>query len=125
MASILKLNSPITTYFYCNSDSSKGKRATCNICDKSYSRTGSSTTPLVNHLRSVHKKAYQEYKFLSEERQQENKTVKPSSEMSWAKFKTKKQITIQKAIDSNLQLDNSDAKSIELDKLIGEMIRFT
>ena len=89
---------------------------------RSYSRAGSSTTPLVNHLRSVHKKAYQEYKLLSEERQQENKTVKPSSEMALAKFEMKKQITIQRAIDSNLQWDNSDAKSIELDKLIGEMI---
>ena len=42
--------------------------------------------------------------------------------MALAKFETKKQITIQKAIDSNLKWDNSDAKSIELDKLIGEMI---
>ena len=107
MASILKLNSPIWTYLSCNSDSSKGKRATCNVCKKSYSRAGSSTTPLVNHLRSVHKKAYQEYKLLSEERQQENKTVKPSSEMALAKFEMKKQITIQRAIDSNLQWDNS------------------
>ena len=122
MASILKLDSPIWTYFSCNSDSFKGKRATCNVCKKSYSRAGSSTTPLVNHLRSVHKKAYEEYKLLSEERQQENKTVKPSSEMALAKFEMKKQITIQRAIDSNLQWDNSDAKSIELDKLIGEMI---
>ena len=82
----------------------------------------SSTTPLVNLLRSVYKKAYQEYKLLLEERQQEIKTVKPSSEMAFAKFEMKKQITIQSAIDSNLQWDNSDAKSIELDKLIGEMI---
>ena len=34
----------------------------------------------------------------------------------------KKLITIQSAIDIDLQWDNSDAKSIELDKLIGEMI---
>ena len=59
---------------------------------------------------------------LLEERQQEIKTVKQSSKMAFAKFEMNKQITTQRAIDSILQWDNSDAKSIELDKLIGEMI---
>ena len=83
MVSILKLNSPIWTYFSCNSDSSKGKRVICNVCKKSFCRAGSSSTPLVNHHRSFHKKA----KLLSEEREQENKTVKPSSEMALAKLR--------------------------------------
>ncbi|KAI6653958.1 Zinc finger BED domain-containing protein 4-like [Oopsacas minuta] len=42
--------------------------------------------------------------------------------MALAKFETKKQITMEKVIDRNLQWDNSHAKSIQLYKLIGEMI---
>ena len=98
MASILK--SRIWTYF--SQDSSQGRRATCNICKKSYSRAGSSTTRLVHHLRSIHNEAYQEYKLISEGAQQKCKAVKPSSEMALATLETKKQITLEKAVENNL-----------------------
>ena len=99
-------------WIYFSRGSSHGKRATCNICKKTYSRAGSSTTLFVNHLRSIHNKAYQEYKSISEEAEQISIAVKPSSEMALAKFETKKQMTLEKTIGNNLHWDNSDEKSI-------------
>lgn len=37
-----------------------GRRATCFICSKSISNTGTNTTNLWNHLRSLHKSKYNE-----------------------------------------------------------------
>jgi hypothetical protein len=54
--------------------------AKCNLCSKSYSRKGRSTTNLKNHLKSMHKKEYEELNNEQNEATEKFKSTKEGTE---------------------------------------------
>ena len=82
-ANTYRRKSPIWDYLQLAEDS---KYALCNYCGKLISRGGDSTrvystTNLVNHLKSTHKEAYQEYKKKHtkyREKEKEKQEIQPS-----------------------------------------------
>lgn len=92
-------------------------KAKCKFCEKIYSRKGGTTTSLKCHLKSVHATEYEEIIKLETEKK---KSVQPST--STPLQEAKKQITLKETLMKNQKWCNSNVKSMEMDRLISEMI---
>lgn len=91
--------------------------AKCKLCEKKYSRKGGTTTSLKGHLKSMHATEYEE--FVKSETEKKN-AVQPST--STPLQEVKKQITLKETLMKNQKWCSSNAKSMEMDRLISEMI---
>ncbi|RVE41085.1 hypothetical protein evm_014266 [Chilo suppressalis] len=86
---------------------------------KTYSRKGGTTTSLKSHLKSVHATEYEELIKLETEKKN-TVSVQPST--STPLQDAKKQITLKETLAKNTKWCTSNPKSMEIDKLISEMI---
>ncbi|CAK1599566.1 unnamed protein product [Parnassius mnemosyne] len=94
-----------------------GNTAKCKLCQKIYSRKGGTTTSLKSHLKFVHTTEFEEFAKLETEKKD---TVQPST--STPVQEVRKQITLKDTLMKNQKWCSSNPKSIEIDKLISEMI---
>ena len=90
----------------------------CSLCNKSYSNKGRGTTSLKNHLRSMHKKEYNELNEVIEG-EELKKVIKGNPKQSAVK---EIKSDIKEFFKSTKQWDSSDFRSKTIDKRIGEMI---
>ncbi|XP_063924783.1 zinc finger BED domain-containing protein 4-like [Zophobas morio] len=110
--------SEIWTYFKPDDDRNK---AQCIICNKKYSRKGRTTSSLKNHLKSMHPEQFSLFESSSNEKQMQkmkaeaHKIVTPLQE-------TKKQLSIEEAVQKEKKWDTNNSNSKKIDELIGEMI---
>lgn len=93
------------------------EKAKCLLCHKVFSRKGRCTSGLIAHLKSRHKEEYIKMKDIEIQSMETSSTSGCTSLQA-----TKKQLTLQEALRKNTFWDVSHPKSVEIDKLIGEMI---
>lgn len=88
------------------------------LCMKTYSRKGGTTTSLKGHLKSVHATEYEQLIKL----ETETKILQLQPSTSTPLQDAKNQITLKETLQKNTKWCATNVKSIEIDKLISEMI---
>ena len=91
--------------------------AKCKLCEKTYSRKGGTTTSLKGHLKYIHATEYDKLIKLEDEK----KNIAQCSS-STPFQQVKKQMTIKESLIKNQKWSTSNAKSMDIDRLISEMI---
>lgn len=92
--------------------------AKCNICEKTYSRTGRATSALRTHLKTIHSEEYG----LIIEAEAEFKVSKLTNLPGTPLTEVKKQLSIEECLMKKKQWDNKHPQSQKIDYRISEMI---
>ncbi|XP_061725762.1 uncharacterized protein LOC133531515 isoform X1 [Cydia pomonella] len=106
-------SSSIWNYF----DEVNADTAKCKLCLKVYSRKGKTTTSLKSHLKCMHVAEYDQFN------QSEVEKINKQPSTSTATLQeANKQITLKETLLQNEKWCNTNPKSMEIDRLISEMI---